>query len=34
MRESDKILKFYSDRVPIIVEKEPNSKLPDLDMNK
>ncbi len=32
--ESEKILKFYSDRVPIIIEKDKSSKLPDLDINK
>jgi GABA(A) receptor-associated protein len=32
--ESAKILKLYPDRIPIIVEKARNSKLPDLDINK
>lgn len=34
IKESENILKYYSDRVPIIIEKDKSSKLPDLDINK
>lgn len=32
LRESENILKHYQDRVPIIIEKDRNSRLPDLDV--
>ncbi|KAM3140335.1 hypothetical protein pb186bvf_007495 [Paramecium bursaria] len=34
MKESESILKHYQDRVPIIIEKDRGSKLPDLDVQK
>jgi len=32
--ESEKILKKYPNRIPVIVEKDPRSKLNDIDKNK
>ena len=32
--ESSRIIKKYPDRLPIIVEKEKNSKVPDIDKHK
>ena len=32
--ESDRILKKYPNRIPVIVEKDPRSKLNDIDKNK
>lgn len=34
LKESENILKHYNDRVPIIIEKDKTSKLPDLDVQK
>ncbi|CAD8180150.1 unnamed protein product [Paramecium octaurelia] len=34
LKESENILKHYQDRVPIIIEKDKNSRLPDLDVQK
>lgn len=33
-RESEKIMMFYPDRIPIIVEKVPNSEIPEMDKSK
>jgi len=32
--ESTKIMKKYSNRIPVVVEKDPRSKLNDIDKNK
>jgi GABA(A) receptor-associated protein len=34
IEESSKILQKYPDRIPIIVEKQRKSKIPDIDKNK
>lgn len=34
IEESSKIIEKYPDRIPIIVEKQSKSKIPDIDKNK